>query len=194
MQILSSPIKSSFTIKKSKFLCFGYLIKSKLECKSIIDSLKKEYPDASHICYAYVLDDKTFYFTDGGEPSGTAGKPIYGAIQSFKLNYTLLVVVRYFGGIKFGPGPLRSTFKDVATQTLKLAKTKSVKLADVVQINITYDRLKEIKLMFNRSIAKIDYQKDGVKIDLVGNVAFITKQLSLIKIKPLCIKKDQLVG
>lgn len=190
MKILSSNIESSYTIKKSKFLCFGYIVKSKEEIKNIINELKKEYSDASHICYAYVLDDQTYYFTDGGEPSGTAGKPIYSAIQSFKLNYTLCVVVRYFGGIKFGPGPLRATFKDVAMQTLELSKIKNCIMADVIEVKVPYPKLKQITLTLKPYINKKTFEKEYVLISLVGSKKDILDRLD---IKPISIKENQVV-
>lgn len=193
MKILSTSINNSFTIKKSKFICFGYFVKSKDEARDIINAIKKQYPDASHICYAYILDDKIYYYTDGGEPSGTAGKPIYGALLSLKLNYTLCVVVRYFGGIKFGPGPLRSTFKDVALQTLSKAKTKISEIKDVVRIKVPYSQIKFITNTFKTYIISKQYDKEFVVIDLAGKKESLTKQLQSLKIKPIKIKENQVV-
>lgn len=193
MKILSKEINSSFTIKKSKFLCFAFIVNSKEEVKIKIDYLKKEYPDASHICYAYILDDKTYYFTDGGEPSGTAGKPIYGALLSSKLNYTLLVVVRCFGGIKFGPGPLRSTFKDVATQTLKLAEFKTCRVCDLIQIKVEYSQVKKIDSIFKQEIYNKKFEKEFVLITLAGDKNKISSKLKLLNLKPISIKENQVV-
>lgn len=193
MKILSTSVNNSFTIKKSKFVCFGYFINSKDEAKDIINAIKKQYPDASHICYAYILDDKTFYYTDGGEPSGTAGKPIYGALLSLKLNYTLCVVVRYFGGIKFGPGPLRSTFKDVALQTLSNAKTKTCEVKDVIQIKVPYSQIKSITNTFKSSIIKKQFDKEFVVLNLAGDKNNLIKRLESLKIKPIKIKENQVV-
>lgn len=192
MKILESTIKSSFSIKKSKFLCFGYRVNNKDEVKDIINGLKKEYPDASHICYAYILDDNNYYFTDGGEPSGTAGKPIYGALQSFKLNCTLLVVIRYFGGIKFGPGPLRATFKDIAMQTLKSSKLKECVVTDIVQIKISFDQVKKVTSSF-KSIIHKKFTKEYVLIDIGGKKEEIIKKLKLLNIQPNSIKENQVV-
>lgn len=193
MQVLSSPIKANFTIQKSKFLCFGYFVKSKEEIKSIIDQMKIEFSDASHICYGYILDDKTYYYTDGGEPSGSAGKPIYGAILSSKLNYTLFVVVRYFGGIKFGPGPLRSTFKNISLQTLQKAKIKSAQITDLITIHVQYSNIKNIISAFNKSIYKKNYEKEFVIIQLFGNCDVILSDLNKLNIRPISIAKNQII-
>ena len=95
----------------SKFLAFAYPVTSEEEIKSIIQELKKEYYDARHHCYAYRLGHTgaTWRMNDDGEPSSTAGRPIYGQILSAQLSDILVVVVRYFGGIKLGvPGLIRA--------------------------------------------------------------------------------------
>ena len=193
MKVISFPLQTAFTIKKSKFLCFAYFVQNKDEIKDILNKLKKQYADASHICYAYVLDDKTYYYTDGGEPSGSAGKPIYGAILSNKLNYTLVVVIRYFGGIKFGPGPLRATFKDISLKTLHNAKIKTAVVTDLVEIHVAYNQLKQIKLNFKNAIYQEDYQHEYVSILLVGDSKTLIKQLSSFNIVPISIKENQVV-
>ncbi|MCQ3908679.1 MAG: YigZ family protein [Mycoplasmoidaceae bacterium] len=193
MKILSSSIQATYTIKKSKFYCFGHFVNNKEDVKNLISKYKKGYSDASHICYAYILDDKTYYLTDGGEPSGTAGQPIYTALQSFHLNYTLLIVIRYFGGIKFGPGPLRATFKDIAIQTLNLAKLKDCQIADLVEIKVPYDKIRQILMTFRNCIYKKKYEKEFVCICLVGNKKDLINQLDHLDIKPILIKENQVV-
>lgn len=193
MKVLTKLAKYSTTIKKSKFICFGYFVQSKEAVQKIINQVKKEYSSASHICYAYILDDKTFYFNDGGEPSGTAGKPMLGAIKSFKLSYTLIVIVRYFGGIKFGPGPLRTTFKSIAMHTLESAVLKDCIVADVIQIQITYDLIKKVTSVFKFLIYKKTFEKDFVVIDLIGHKQEILSKLKVLNIEPLKIKENQVV-
>lgn len=193
MKILTSTIQLSFTIKKSKFYCFGHFVNNKDEVKQLISKYKKDYSDASHICYAYILDDKTYYFTDGGEPSGTAGQPIFNALQTFHLNYTLLIVIRYFGGIKFGPGPLRATFKDIAIKTLDLGKFKECNVVDVVEIKVPYDQIRSVLTTFRTSIYKKKYDKEYVLISLTGHKEQIIKQLNRLGLKPQSIKENQVV-
>lgn len=193
MKILSSNIKASYVIKKSRFLCFGYIVKSKNEVKDIIAGIKKQYPDASHICYSYILDEKTFYYTDGGEPSGTAGKPIYGAMQSLGLNYTLFVVIRYFGGIKFGTGPLRQTFKNITLETLKTASIKSAQMLDLVSVDAPYSSLKKLEQMFRSSIITKTYNKNNVSLTIVGQADLIIDTLAKLNLKPISIKHNQVV-
>lgn len=109
-----------YEIKKSKF--FGYLfeVKSVDEVKSVLEMLKKQHKKATHITYAYSLKSpflqKAF---DDNEPSGTAGKPILNVIQKNGRNDVLIVVVRYFGGVKLGAGGLIRAYSKTASETLK---------------------------------------------------------------------------
>lgn len=106
--------------KGSKFIAIAYPVTTELEIKEIIASLKKEYYDARHHCYAYILGaDKCAYRqNDDGEPSGTAGRPIYGQLLSKDITNVLLVVIRYFGGIKLGVSGLINAYKTAAKDAL----------------------------------------------------------------------------
>ena len=113
-----------FKEKSSKFFGYAFPIQSEEEVKPIIDQLRKLHPHAVHYCYAYQIGtEKISYRTnDDGEPSNTAGAPIYGQIQSFGLTNVLLVVVRIFGGIKLGVGGLISAYKTTAQLVLEEAE------------------------------------------------------------------------
>ena len=108
---ISSPARGLFKDNGSRFIACAYPVETEAEVKEIVDSLKKEYHDARHHCYAYrlgYLGDR-FRANDDGEPSGSAGRPILGQIDSNELSDILIVVVRYFGGIKLGiPGLIRA--------------------------------------------------------------------------------------
>lgn len=192
-KILKNNTSSSFTIKKSKFLTFGFFIKDKDEVKNILNDMKKQYPDASHICYAYVLDDNTYYYTDNGEPSGTAGISIYNAIKSFNLNYCLFIVVRYFGGIKFGPGPLKKTFKEVTIDTLNVANMKDAHLGDIIEIEVPLSISKKIisNLMIN--IVDKRYTSESVVLTLAGSKEELVYKLEKLDVKILNIKEKQVI-
>ena len=97
-------------IKKSKFLTFLYPISNTQQAKQILEQYKKEYSDATHICYAYILDENTFKYYDDGEPTSSAGIPIYQALKNNNIIYTLAIVIRYFGGIKLGAGGLTRAY------------------------------------------------------------------------------------
>ena len=97
-------------IKKSKFLTFLHPITSANQAKEILENYKKEYSDATHICYAYILDENTFKYYDDGEPSSSAGAPIYQSLKNHDVIYTLAIVIRYFGGTKLGVGGLTRAY------------------------------------------------------------------------------------
>lgn len=98
-------IQDTIEIKKSKFICQRYDVSTKEECDNILSQIHQQHKKATHICYAYVLEN-TAKFSDDGEPSGTAGRPILGVIQKKHKTNVLVVVIRYFGGIKLGAGGL----------------------------------------------------------------------------------------
>ena len=107
-------------IKKSKFIGYLFEIKNVEEIKEKIDALKREHKKATHICYAYRLASPfSEKAVDDGEPSGTAGKPILNVLQKQEKQNVLLVVVRYFGGIKLGAGGLLRAYSKCASETLK---------------------------------------------------------------------------
>lgn len=110
-----------FKEKNSKFFGYAFPIQSEAAIKPIIDGLRKQHPHAVHYCYAYQIGTETIVYraNDDGEPSNTAGTPIYGQIQSFAVTNVLIVVVRIFGGVKLGVGGLISAYKTAAQMTLE---------------------------------------------------------------------------
>lgn len=139
----------------SKFLAFAYPITKEEEVKPIIQQLKKEYFDARHHCYAYRIGHTgaIWRFNDDGEPSSTAGRPIYGQILSAELSDILIVVVRYFGGIKLGvPGLIRayksSTVDAIANANIieKIATQTFNIIFDYLQMNSVMKALKDLSI------------------------------------------------
>lgn len=105
-------------IKKSKFYSKAYEVNTKEDCEKILLELKKEHKKATHICYAYVLSN-TAKFCDDGEPSGTAGRPILNVLEKKKISNMMVVVIRYFGGVKLGAGGLVRAYSKAASSALK---------------------------------------------------------------------------
>lgn len=107
------PATGNYSEKKSRFLAFAHPVRTVGEVKEWVEYYQKKYYDARHCCYAYMLgaDRKEFRTNDNGEPSGTAGKPILGQINANGLTDILIVVVRYFGGIKLGTSGLIQAYK-----------------------------------------------------------------------------------
>ena len=119
MYSINKNIDNTIIIKKSKFITKLYKINSIKEVNGIINDLKSEYKDSTHICYAYILNSIEKCVHDG-EPSGTAGLPILNVLKHNNLNYILAIVIRYFGGIKLGAGGLVRAYSNSITDTLKL--------------------------------------------------------------------------
>ena len=109
--------------KQSKFIAIALPVRTLGEIKTYLEEYQKKYYDARHVCYAYMLgaERKDFRANDNGEPSGTAGRPILGQINSFGLTDILVIVVRYFGGIKLGMSGLIVAYKTAAAQALEKA-------------------------------------------------------------------------
>lgn len=117
---LSSPAEGIYKDKMSKFLSFAHPVETAEEAKEIIKAYQKKYFDARHVCWAYMIGTSRteFLSNDNGEPSGTAGKPILGQINSFELTNIVIVVVRYFGGIKLGTSGLIVAYREAAAEAI----------------------------------------------------------------------------
>jgi uncharacterized YigZ family protein len=145
--IENAPEPILFKEKNSKFYGYAFPIQREDEVKPIIEVLKKSYPTARHFCYAYQLGaEKTSYrANDDGEPSNSAGMPIYGQLQSFDVTNILVVVVRLFGGTKLGVGGLIAAYRTAAQLTLEnsIIAEKTIDIC----ITITYDYIHMNKVM-----------------------------------------------
>lgn len=137
---LSSDGEATFTEKRSKFHAFAVRVESEEAAKNHVAALRKKFYDACHICYAYALgnDASVTRSNDDGEPSGSAGKPILGQIRSAGLTFTLVAVVRYFGGVKLGTGGLAAAYKTVAAEALAAAEKEERLIKHRFKIEIPY--------------------------------------------------------
>jgi uncharacterized YigZ family protein len=145
---LQTATEGIYKEKGSKFLAFAWPVNTELEVKEKIDELKKEYYDARHHCYAWMLgaEKKHFRAFDNGEPSHSAGDPILGQIRSKGITNVLVVVVRYFGGVKLGVGGLISAYKAAAEDALNKAMIVERELTE--QIKLTFEYLITSEVMF----------------------------------------------
>lgn len=112
--------EGTYSELRSKFLAFAHPVKTVEEAMALVDQYQKKYYDARHVCWAYMLgaDRETFRSNDNGEPSGTAGKPILGQINSNELTDIIILVVRYFGGVKLGTSGLIVAYRTAAAETI----------------------------------------------------------------------------
>lgn len=131
--------EATFTEKRSKFIGFVIPVKTVDEVKKSVDEFRKQYYDARHVCWAYMLgaDRLDFRANDDGEPSGTAGKPILGQINSNELTDVLVIVVRYFGGIKLGTGGLIVAYREAAA--LAIAEAEMVEKTVDLQTSFIFE-------------------------------------------------------
>ncbi len=146
---IAEPSRGLFRDNGSRFLAFAYPVESEEQVKQIVSSLKKEYHDARHHCYAYRIgkDGQQWRANDDGEPSGSAGRPILGQIDSAGLSDVLVVVVRYFGGIKLGiPGLIRA-YKTSTAEALASAPVKEKIAGEWRSLDFPYSSLPAVMKM-----------------------------------------------
>ena len=137
---ISNPSEGTYTEKRSKFLAFAFPVSTVEEVKERVGEYQKKYYDARHVCYAYMLgaDRLQFRANDNGEPSGTAGKPILGQINSNNLTNILIIVVRYFGGIKLGTSGLIQAYKAAAAEAIAAADIIEKTVDERITIRFDY--------------------------------------------------------
>ena len=135
-----------FTEKRSKFIAAALPVRTVEEVKAHLEIFQKKYYDARHVCYAYMLgaERKDFRANDNGEPSGRAGKPILGQINSRGLTDVLVVVVRYFGGIKLGTGGLIVAYRTAAAMALDEAETVEKTVDETVTVAFEYPFMNDV--------------------------------------------------
>ena len=149
---LSEAGEAQFVEKRSRFLAYAHPISSEDEAKDIVASIRKEYYDARHVCYAYVLGYDVWTedydpvargtaimrANDDGEPGGSAGKPILGQLRARGVTNTLVAVVRYFGGVKLGTGGLAVAYKTAASDALDAATIEERLIMSVLKVEVPY--------------------------------------------------------
>ena len=157
-----------FKEKSSKFFGYAYPIESEEEVKPIIDILRKLHPHAVHYCYAYQIGTEKISYraNDDGEPSNTAGAPIYGQIQSFGLTNVLLVVVRIFGGIKLGVGGLITAYKTTAQMVLEDAEIIEKTIDIHFLISFDYKNMNKVMRVIKEK--KLDIVNQTMEIEDTG--------------------------
>jgi len=143
---VAGPAEGYINEKKSRFIAHIYPVRSAEEVKEIVDEHRKKYYDARHVCWAYMLGWKRedYRLNDDGEPSGTAGKPILGQINSAGLTDVLILVVRYFGGTLLGTGGLIKAYREAAADAIAHAQIVEKTVNDTIDIHFNYTLLNEV--------------------------------------------------
>ena len=150
-----------YTEKRSKFLAFAHPIETIDEIKDLLTDYKKKYYDARHVCYAYMLGPERtdFRVNDDGEPSSTAGKPILGQINSRELTNILVVVIRYFGGVKLGTSGLIVAYREAAAEALSAATVIERTIEETVTFTFPYVMMNSVMRVVKELNPRIVEQK-----------------------------------
>ncbi|MDD2377661.1 MAG: YigZ family protein [Bacilli bacterium] len=163
MKTIDKHTINEIIINKSRFICLLYRINNETDVDEILSKVKKEYKDATHYCYAYIISNIK-RFNDDGEPSGTAGMPILNVLENNDLDYILCIVVRYFGGIKLGAGGLVRAYTKAVTTTLNNTNIVTLHKGHKIIIEFNYDKtklidnlLKDIKIVDKEFLETIFY-------------------------------------
>lgn len=143
---IAATAQGTYTEKRSKFLAFAVPVSDVETAKDIVRSYEKQYYDARHVCYAYVIgaDRSLTRANDNGEPSGTAGRPILGQINSAGLTNVIVLVVRYFGGIKLGTSGLFAAYKTAAAEALQAATVVEKTVNEDISFAFEYPFLNDV--------------------------------------------------
>lgn len=179
--IAFSSEETLFKEKNSKFFGYAFPIESEDEVKPITDRLRKQHPNACHYCYAYQLgvDSITYRANDDGEPSNTAGMPIYGQIQSFGVTNVLLVVVRIFGGVKLGVGGLISAYRASAQLTLETCAIIEKTIDIHYTISFDYKNMNKVMRVIKEKKLEIVAQEMEINQDTglpIGKIEIKTRK------------------
>jgi uncharacterized YigZ family protein len=158
--------------KGSRFLSFAFPVSSQEEIKPVIEQIRKEYHDARHHCYAYMLgrDRLIWRINDDGEPSGTAGRPILGQINSFGLTNILIVVIRYFGGTLLGVSGLINAYKSAAADAISNAEIIERTLHEYYRIEFQYIAMNDVMKILKEEDAGLSGQ--SFKLECSATVNF----------------------
>jgi uncharacterized YigZ family protein len=194
---IALPAEGSYKEKGSKFLAFAYPVSSETEIKEKVAVLKVRYFDARHHCYAWILgtDKKHFRANDDGEPNHSAGDSILGQLRAMKLTNVLIVVVRYFGGIKLGVGGLITAYRSAAEEALRNTTIVEREVCEKVLIFYPYSATTEAMRLvkdFELTIKRQDFT-EGCSMDAeipIRHKEKFTERINLMKAMGVSIDSD----
>lgn len=162
-------------IKQSKFITYLHYVEDIQEARDFVDLVRQAHPKAVHHCWAAIAsapqDDLNYGFSDDGEPSGTAGRPMFNTLQGAGVGNIVAVCVRYFGGILLGTGGLVRAYSNGVQQALKLAEFEQMLVRTNYQLSYNYDQNNLVQSLLNQFNAVVVAQEFGERIDLVFAIA-----------------------
>ncbi len=166
--------------KNSKFFGYCFPVQSEEEVRLVLDQIKKQHFSARHWCYAFQIGTELIHYraNDDGEPSGSAGLPIYGQIQSFEVTNILVIVVRYFGGVKLGVGGLVSAYKETAKMALENAEIIGKTIDVYYTIKFGYKDMNRVMRVIKEKNLNVIGQK--LELDCEIEIAVRKKEARMI--------------
>ena len=187
MKSIQKEITSEIIINKSRFITILTNINDIDKVKEKLEEIKKQYKDATHYCYAYIINNHE-RCSDNGEPSGTAGMPILNVLKQNDLTNILCVVIRYFGGIKLGAGGLIRAYSTSASEALNKATITNLVNGYNITIEFSYNNLKQIDYLLKNIDIKKDYQTNiiytlNITEEKLKQIESELNKLSKIKLK-----------
>lgn len=165
MQTIIEDKIETLIIKKSKFITYLKKCVTLDDAKSFLSKIKEEYSDATHVCYAYIIDNNKKY-SDDNEPSNTAGKPMFEILEKNNLNYILAIVVRYFGGIKLGSNGLIRAYRESVSLTLQ-NNLKKLEYGYQIVIDEEYEKSELINYLLKDAIIIQKKYTDRIHIEAI---------------------------
>ena len=177
---LAAPAEGLYKEKGSKFLAFAYPVRTTDDVKTHLDELRKQYFDARHHCYAYILgpNKDAYRANDDGEPSGTGGRPIHGQLLSADLTDTLIVVVRYFGGILLGASGLANAYKTAARDAIDHAQIVERTIDVRYRLHFEYALMNDVM----RIIKDFDLKPENQHFDLDCTLELSVRQSLAVRL------------
>ena len=171
---ISSPSAGEFRDRGSKFLAYAFPVRSEGDWQARLEEVRKEHPKARHYCYAFRLglDENNYRANDDGEPSGTAGRPILGQIDSFNLTNVFVVVVRYFGGTLLGTSGLIQAYKNSTMDALQKAEIVEQTVEDVFLLTFDYALMSDVM----NAIKKLEINVLSQEFNLDGRLEIAIRQ------------------
>jgi len=167
--ITTPSIETLFKDRNSKFYGYAFPVNEETSIKDFLEFLRKKHHTARHFCYAWQLGTESVRFraNDDGEPSNSAGMPIYGQIQSFEVTNILVVSVRYFGGTKLGVGGLINAYRASARLTLESSAIEEKTIDESFQLNFQYDLMSKVLRILKENSITITHQKLEMDCEMI---------------------------
>ena len=181
---ITNNSKGIYKSKGSKFIAYAIIVKSEEQVVDEINKIKKLDKNANHYCYAYIIkpDKSIEKVNDDGEPKNSAGKPILGQIKSKELTNCLIVVVRYFGGIKLGIPGLIKAYKNAALEAIQNNKIECIDITEMYSLKFSYEELNSVMKILKNYNAKILTHKNDIISEIECSITLKNSKIFYDKI------------